>query len=116
MENRGTGNRRRTTINRNIADRCKHRVLEIYGGPFDDEREASVMHQQSGMNCGWAGPAYIGMLLHTDERSITEKYDEMMQYVYQISKGKSGSHIAGIAAVALADAIIDTWYLITENG
>ena len=84
------------------------RVLEIYGGPFDDEREASVMHQQSGMNCGWAGPAYIGMLLHTDERSITEKYDEMMQYVYQISKGKSGSHIAGIAAVALADAIIDT--------
>ena len=44
------------------------------------------MHQQSGMNCGWAGPAYIGMLLHTDERSITEKYDEMMQYVYQISK------------------------------
>ena len=85
------------------------RVLEIYGGPFDDERDASVMHQQSGMNCGWAGPAYIGMLLHTDERSITEKYEEMMQYVYSISKGKSGSHIAGIAAVALADAIIDTW-------
>lgn len=90
------------------------RVLEIYGGPFDDEREASVMHQQSGMNCGWAGPAYIGMLLHTDERSITEKYDEMMQYVYQISKGKSGSHIAGIAAAALADAIIDTW--VFNNG
>ena len=55
-----------------------------------------------------------GMLLHTDERSITEKYDEMMQYVYQISKGKSGSHIAGIAAVALADAIIDTW--VFNNG
>lgn len=90
------------------------RVLEIYGGPFDDERDASVMHQQSGMNCGWAGPAYIGMLLHTDERSITEKYEEMMQYVYSISKGKSGSHIAGIAAVALADAIIDTW--IFNNG
>ena len=85
------------------------RVLEIYGGPFDDEREASLMHQQSAMNCGWAGPAFIGMLMHTDERSITTKYDEMMQYVYQISKGKSGSHIAGIAAVALTDAIIDTW-------
>ena len=54
------------------------------------------------------------MLLHTDERSITEKYDEMMQYVYQISRGKSGSHIAGIAAVALADAIIDTW--VFNNG
>ena len=91
------------------------RVLEIYGGPFDDEKEASIMHQQSGMNCGWAGPAYIGMLLHTDERSITEKYDEMMQYVYSISNGKSGSHIAGIAAVALADAIISTWIFDNEN-
>ena len=85
------------------------RVLEIYGGPFDDEREASMMHQQSAINCGWAGPAFIGMLMHTDERSITSKYDEMMQFVYQLSKGKSGSHIAGIAAVALTDAVIDTW-------
>lgn len=85
------------------------RVLEIYGGPFDDEREASMMHQQSSINCGWAGPAFIGMLMHMDERSITSKYDEMMQFVYQLSKGKSGSHIAGIAAVALTDAIIDTW-------
>ena len=84
------------------------RVLEIYGGPFDDEREASMMHQQSAINCGWAGPAFIEMLMHTDERSITSKYDEMMQFVYQLSKGKSGSHIAGIAAVALTDAIIDT--------
>lgn len=91
------------------------RVLEIYGGPFDDEREASAMHQQSAMNCGWAGPAYIGMLLHTDERSIAEKYEEMMQFIYGISKGKSGSHIAGIAAVALADAIIDTWMFNNGN-
>ena len=85
------------------------RVLEIYGGPFDDEREASMMHQQSAINCGWAGPAYIGILMHIDEKSIVSKYDEMMQFVYQLSKGKSGSHIAGIAAVALTDAIIDTW-------
>lgn len=85
------------------------RVLEIYGGPFDNEKEASRMHQQSVMHHGWAGPAFIGMLMHTDERSITTKYDEMMQYVYQISKGKSGSHIAGIAAVALTDAMIDEW-------
>lgn len=85
------------------------RVLEIYGGPFEDEREASLMHQQSAMNHGWAGPAFIGRLLKTDERDITEKYDEMTQYVYGISDGKSGSHIAGIAAVALADAMISTW-------
>lgn len=91
------------------------RVLEIYGGPFDDEREASLMHQQSVMHCGWAGPAFIGKLLQTDERSIVEKYEEMTQYVYTISEGKSGSHIAGIAAVALADAIINTWLFDNEN-
>lgn len=91
------------------------RVLEIYGGPFDDEREASLMHQQSAMHCGWAGPAFIGKLLQTDERSIAEKYEEMTQYVYTISDGKSGSHIAGIAAVALADAIINTWLFDNEN-
>lgn len=86
------------------------RVLEIYGGPFDDEREASLMHQKSGMHCGWAGPAFISMLLQVDEKSIADKYDEMLQFVYQLSKGKSGSHISGIAAVALTDAIIDTWF------
>lgn len=91
------------------------RVLEIYGGPFDDEREASIMHQQSALNHGWAGPIFIGMLLNTDERSIIQKYDEMMQLVYKISKGKSGSHIAGIAAVALTDAIIDTWLFEKED-
>ena len=91
------------------------RVLEIYGGPFDDEREASIMHQQLALNHGWAGPIFIGMLLNTDERSIIQKYDEMMQFVYKISKGKSGSHIAGIAAVALTDAIIDTWLFEKED-
>ena len=91
------------------------RVLEIYGGPFDDEREASIMHQQSALNHGWAGPIFIGMLLNTDERSIIQKYDEMMQFVYKISKGKSGSHIASIAAVALTDAIIDTWLFEKED-
>lgn len=91
------------------------RVLEIYGGPFDDEWEASIMHQQCAMHCGWAGPAFIGRLLQTDERDITEKYDEMTQYVYTISDGKSGSHIAGIAAVALADAMVSTWIFDNEN-
>ena len=91
------------------------RVLEIYGGPFDDEREASLMHQQAAMNHGWAGPAFIGCLIKTDERDIAEKYDEMTQYVYSISDGKSGSHIAGIAAVALADAMISTWIFDNEN-
>ena len=85
------------------------RVLEIYGGPFDDEKSASLMHQQAPVNCGWAGPEFISRLLGTDERTITDQYEKMVEEIYAAANGTSGAHIAGISAVALADAIIDTW-------
>lgn len=86
------------------------RVLEIYGGPFDNEQEAAMMHQQAAMDCGWAGPEYIKRILQMDERDIVDRYEEMQNYVREISEGKNGSHIAGIAAVALADSFIDEWF------
>lgn len=86
------------------------RVLEIYGGPFDNETDASLMHQQAMLDCGWAGPAFIERILTMDERQIVERYEQMLDYVRQISEGKNGSHIAGISAVALADAMIDEWF------
>ena len=46
------------------------RVLEIYGGPFDNEADAALMHQQSATDCGWAGPAFIEKILQMDERRI----------------------------------------------
>ena len=91
------------------------RVLEIYGGPFDDEKQASLMHQEAPMNCGWAGPEFIEELIGIDEREICDKYEEMSKYVASISQGKSGSHVAGIAAVALADYMIDSWFFSGEN-
>ena len=86
------------------------RVLEIYGGPFNDEISASQMHQKAGMNCGWAGPAFIEKIIHLEERSICDWYDKMVDFVAKVSKGKSGSHVSGVSAVALADAMIDTWF------
>lgn len=85
------------------------RVLEIYGGPFPDERTASQMHQRTAQVYGHAGEDYISRLLNTDERTISDQYDKMLEQVYKIANGTSGSHIAGISAVALADAMIDTW-------
>lgn len=41
------------------------RVLELYGGPFDNERDAGLMHQQSVMDCGWAGPAFVKRIIAT---------------------------------------------------
>lgn len=83
------------------------RVLEIYGGPFDNETDASEMHQKSVLDCGWAGPEFIKHILQTDERDIVDEYEQMQSYVRSISEGKNGSHISGIAAVALADTMID---------
>ena len=90
------------------------RVLEIYGGPFNEEKAASLMHQQAGLNCGWAGPEFIRRVMETDERTIIENYERMVEKVYQIANGTSGSHIAGISAVALADSMIETW-IFSEN-
>lgn len=86
------------------------RVLEIYGGPFNDEKAASKMHQDAGANCGWAGPEFIEHVISVSERSICEKYEEMVKFVSGVANGKSGSHVAGVSAVALADAMIDTWF------
>lgn len=86
------------------------RVLEIYGGPFDNEKEAGLMHQQSAMDCGWAGPAFVEKLVGLTEWQICEAYKRMQDYIAVISEGKNGSHIAGIAAVALADAMVDSWF------
>lgn len=86
------------------------RVLEIYGGPFDNEQDAALMHQQAAMDCGWAGPAFIEHILQMDEREIVERYEDMQRYIRVTSQGKNGSHIAGIAAVALADSLIDEWF------
>lgn len=86
------------------------RVLEIYGGPFDNEQDAGIMHQQAVMDCGWAGPAFIERIVKLDERTICEAYEAMQLFIRAVSEGKNGSHISGIAAVALADAMIDSWF------
>lgn len=85
------------------------RVLEIYGGPFDDEKSASEMHQKSCEHYGWAGDYFIECLLRTDEKDIIENYHKMVEEVTKVSDGISGSHISGIAAVALADCMIEEW-------
>jgi len=85
------------------------RALEIYGGPFGDERSASLMHQQSTENYGHAGPEFINRVAGLSRESICGWYEKMRLYVDGISDGKSGSHVSGVAAVALADALIDEW-------
>ena len=85
------------------------RTIEIYGGPFKTEKEASEMHQNAPKNCGWAGQEFVKKLIQAKEGSVREKYDEMLEFVSGLLEGKSGAHAACIAAVALADTMLDSW-------
>lgn len=86
------------------------RVIEIYGGPFKSEESASRMHQRAGDNCGWAGPEFVRRIIAMDEDEIRDRYERINAAVYKMSGGQNGSHCAGIAAVALADILIDEWF------
>ena len=86
------------------------RVLEVYGAPFASEEDAALMHQQTVTDYGWAGPAYIAKVLELGKQKIVGAYERMQKYVREVSVGKNGAYIAGISAVALADAMIDVWF------
>ena len=86
------------------------RVIEIYGGPFDNEKEASKMHQAVTGNYGHAGIEFVKKVLELSEDDIRERYALISKYLYDKSEGKNGAHIAGIAAVALADMYINEWF------
>ena len=96
-----------------IADRSQTgvstRVLEIYGGPFDDERAASDMHRQCERCYGTAGAEFIRRLVETDEADVRRWHDQWLDVVRALSEGKNGAHDAGIAAVAVADQLLCQW-------
>ena len=92
------------------------RVIEVYGGPFDDEEAASRMHQETESCFGFAGPAFIARILQTDEDSIRDVYAEMRKEISQnASTESSGAHLAAISAVCLADAMIESWFFEPET-
>lgn len=91
-----------------ISDRTmtgvSSRIIEIVGGPFESEGDAAEMHRLCGENCGWAGPAFLETV-RTDEqrRELRAEYDKLIRELSAKDRDASASHIACIAAVALAD-------------
>lgn len=86
------------------------RVIEVYGGPFDNEKEASRMHQAVAGCYGHAGIKFVQRILELNEDDIRDKYDSISKHLSEKSDGRNGAHIAGVAAVALADMYIDEWF------
>ncbi len=91
------------------------RVLEIYCGPFEKESDAAQMYQDVNINHGQAGPEFVRHLIEVSEDSIREWYAKMQEFVKSISSGKVGSHVASVAVIALADAMLDEWFFNSEH-
>ncbi len=86
------------------------RVLEIYCGPFESEAEAAQMYQDIASDYGHAGPEFVRHLVGIDEDSVREWYARMQDFVKSVGSGKAGSHVASVAVIALADAMIEEWF------
>jgi hypothetical protein len=85
------------------------RVLEIEGGPFEDEESAANIHQQTSVNYGWAGPEFISRIMSLGDKEIKARFDLILKFVSQSLSAKNGAHAAGLAVVTLADGLIDEW-------
>lgn len=85
------------------------RSIEICQGPFKDEADAAKMHVESAANYGFAGPEFVRHLIKTNIEELKDYYNKMSEYVSNAGKGKASSHVAGIALIALADALADKW-------
>ena len=94
--------------NENSMTGVSTRVLELYGGPFSDEKAASQMHRATSEIYGWAGEKFIKILINNED-SIKSVYDEMFKHVDTTYSGTNNGHVASIAIVATADALIDSW-------
>ena len=86
------------------------RVLEIYCGPFESEAEAAQMYQDIASDYGHAGPEFVRHLVGIDKDSVREWYARMQDFVKSVGSGKAGSHVASVAVIALADAMIEEWF------
>lgn len=87
------------------------RTIEIYGGAFDNEQEASLMHRNAVTYCGTAGPAFVDKLIHSDKKELQKAFDDLLETVSAMATEKNGAHITNIAVVAFADALMETWII-----
>lgn len=85
------------------------RAIEIRQGPFEDEISAGRMHRSASADYGWAGPEFVRMVSGIAEDNLISAYTKMADYVQSAGNGKAGSHVSGIAAIALADALANDW-------
>ena len=84
------------------------RVLEVYGGPFDNKREAGDMYPFTAEHHGHAGAEFLKRLVQNKDnikpihQYITEKLNTQVT-------DRSISHLNAVATIATADAFASHW-------
>lgn len=80
------------------------RIIEVVGGPFENEADAAQMHRDCSVNFGIAGPLFLETVRTPEAQwALREEYENIIQILSAKADGLSASHIACIASVALAD-------------
>ena len=91
------------------------RMVEIIGGPFENEADAGEMHQLAADNAGWAGPEFISYIMSIPEEELLNRYSAIFERLKNFTGGKGNSHTASVAAVTLADTLIEDLFFKDES-
>lgn len=84
------------------------RTVEIYGGPFENEIEASKMHKDTAEYHGVAGPYFMQRLVKLDLKELKNKFNYMQEELSEFDSC-NGAHLSDIALIAIADYLMDSW-------
>lgn len=85
------------------------RVLEVYGGPFDDKRAASDIYPFTAENHGHAGSRFMDKLIGTDNKEIESIHDRIRSSLMSEASDRSISHVDAVATIATADYFASRW-------
>ncbi len=85
------------------------RCIEIFGKPFEDERQAAKMHTQVEQCFGIAGVEFIHYLTKFSKDSIRKTYNEIKDSIEKEVDGQAYSIVSYLAVLALAEAMATDW-------
>ena len=102
----------------NFHSGAKNRVLDIYGKPFESEKEARNVYKIVKEEYGLAGPIFIKRLIqdYSNEgyKDLANKYKEIEERFNQIcDKDIMSSYIQAVSSIVLADSIIGRYFFNT---
>ena len=105
--------------NSKSQDGVRSRILEIYGKPFDDEKEASRMYKFTQENYGVAGRLFIMYLIkvYSDNKyvDLRKELDKVKSRIKAMCPNINLAQLSYIALVTLADSLIGRMFYKTDE-